>query len=172
MLMRTLFFMVGFMSLIGLVTMLLVVGPAVIDARRNLSGVCCRSYPVLLGLHRFFIAISRTVVNHDGFDGTALDPLVWSAGSLPKGGGSFMLFVTLLWLLVLRLSGLVSGLLVLVLLLVLMISLSGLTLLVFWLNGFLFLVLCSGLLGGRNLVLVVFLMLSCSFFMNFGLERG
>ena len=40
------------------------VGPAIIDARRNLSGVCCRWYPFLLDLHRFFIAISRTVVNH------------------------------------------------------------------------------------------------------------
>ena len=59
------------------------VSPAVIDARRNLSGVCCRWYPVILDLHRFFIAISRAVVNHDGFVGTALDPLVWSAGSLP-----------------------------------------------------------------------------------------
>ena len=29
---------------------------AVIDARRNLSGVCGRWYPVLLDLHRFFIA--------------------------------------------------------------------------------------------------------------------
>ena len=60
------------------------VGPAVIDARRNLSGVCGRWYPVLLDLHRFFIAISRAVVNHDGFGGTALDRMVWSAGSLPK----------------------------------------------------------------------------------------
>ena len=41
-------------------------------------------YPVVLDLHRFFIAISRAVVNHDGFAGTAPDPLVWSAGSLPK----------------------------------------------------------------------------------------
>ena len=32
----------------------------------------------------FFIAISRAVVNHDGRDGTAPDPLVWSAGTLPK----------------------------------------------------------------------------------------
>ena len=47
------------------------VGPAVIDARRNLSGVCGRWYSVLLDLHRFFIAISRAVVNHDGRDGTA-----------------------------------------------------------------------------------------------------
>ena len=43
-------------------------------ARRDLSGVCGRWYPVILGLHRFFIAISRAVVNHDGRDGTAPDP--------------------------------------------------------------------------------------------------
>ena len=55
--------------------------PTVIDARRNLSGVCGRWYPVVLDLHRFFIAISRTVVNHDGLGGTAPDPLVWSAGA-------------------------------------------------------------------------------------------
>ena len=60
------------------------VSGAVIDARRNLSGVCGRWYPVILDLHRFFIAISQAVVNHDGGDGTAPDPLVWSAGALPK----------------------------------------------------------------------------------------
>ena len=60
------------------------VGTSVIDARRNLSGVCGRWYPVLLDLHRFFIAISRSVVNHDGFGGTAPDPVVWSAGSSPN----------------------------------------------------------------------------------------
>ena len=60
------------------------VGNAVIDARRNLSGVCNRWYPVLLDLHRFFIAISRAVVNHDGGIGTAPDPFVWSAGALSK----------------------------------------------------------------------------------------
>ena len=53
----------------------------VIDARRNLSGVCGRWYPVILDLHRFFTAISRAVVNHDGRDGTAPNPLVWSAGA-------------------------------------------------------------------------------------------
>ena len=42
------------------------VGNVVIDARRNLSGVCGRWYPVLLDLHRFFIAISRAAANHDG----------------------------------------------------------------------------------------------------------
>ena len=60
------------------------VSNAVIDARRNLSGVCNHWYPLLLDLHRFFIAISRAVVNHDGGIGTALDPLVWSTGALPK----------------------------------------------------------------------------------------
>ena len=60
------------------------VSPAVIDARRNLSGVCNRWYPMILDFHRFFIAISRTVVNHDGLGGTAPDPLVWSAGALRK----------------------------------------------------------------------------------------
>ena len=60
------------------------VSPAVIDARRNLSGVCARWYPVILDLHRFFIAISRAVVNHDGLGGSAPDPLVWSAGALRK----------------------------------------------------------------------------------------
>ena len=60
------------------------VGNAFIDARRNLSGVCGRCYPVILDLHRFFIAISRAVVNQDGRDGTAPDPLVWSAGAHSK----------------------------------------------------------------------------------------
>ena len=60
------------------------VGNVVIDVRRNLSGVCGRWFPVILDLHRFFIAISRAVVNHDGREDTAPDPLVWSAGARPK----------------------------------------------------------------------------------------
>ena len=47
-------------------------------------GFCNRWYPVVRHLHRFFVAIARTVVNHDDGGGTAPDPLVWSAGSLPK----------------------------------------------------------------------------------------
>ena len=31
----------------------------------------------------FFIAIVRAVVSHDGVDGTALDPMVWSVGGAP-----------------------------------------------------------------------------------------
>ena len=60
------------------------VGNTVIDARRNLSGVCGRWYLVVLSFHRFFIAISRAVVNHDLSGGTAPDPLVWSVGARPK----------------------------------------------------------------------------------------
>ena len=60
------------------------VGNAVIDDRRNLSGVCGRWYPGILDPHRLFIAISRAVVNHDGRDGSAPDPMVWSAGARPK----------------------------------------------------------------------------------------
>ena len=60
------------------------VGNVVIDARRDLCGHCGRWYLVILDLHRFFIAISRDVVNHDGRDGPAPDSLVWSAGALPK----------------------------------------------------------------------------------------
>ena len=83
----------------------------VIDARRNLSGVCSRWYPVVLALHRFFIAISRAVVNHDGGSGTAPDPLVWSAGALPKRrrlghAGLFFAWATLM-VLVRRFTGFV-----------------------------------------------------------------
>ena len=56
----------------------------IIDARRNLVGVCNRWYPVVRLLHRFFIAIASVVVNLGDGHGTAPDPLVWSAGSLPK----------------------------------------------------------------------------------------
>ena len=47
------------------------VDPAVVDARRNLSGVCRRWYSIL-DVHRFFIAISRAVVNNDDREGTAV----------------------------------------------------------------------------------------------------
>ena len=60
------------------------VWPEVTDARRNLSGVCRRWYPVVQVLHRFFIAISRAVVNCDDSSSLAPHPLIWSAGSLPK----------------------------------------------------------------------------------------
>ena len=53
------------------------VGVGTLDARRHLSNACRSWYPVLLDLHRFFIAISRAVVNEDGRGGhSALTP--WS----------------------------------------------------------------------------------------------
>ena len=72
------------------------VGNAVIDARRNLSGVSGWWYLVILDLHRFFIAISRAVVDHD--DKMELPLILW-CGLLvlcPEGDGWFMLSVT--WL--------------------------------------------------------------------------
>ena len=48
----------------------------VIDARRNFSGVCSRWRPTVISLHRFFIAISWAVVDHDGGAGTSIDPMV------------------------------------------------------------------------------------------------
>ena len=87
------------------------VGNVVINARRNLSGVCGRWYPVIVDLHRLFIAISRAVVNHDGQDGTALDPLVWSGGAHPKRRrlvhavrGPFFFFAWTTWYLGLRMG--------------------------------------------------------------------
>ena len=86
------------------------VGNAVIDARRNLSGVCCLWYPVILDLHRFFIAISGAVVNHDGRDGTAPNPL-WSGLLVlsPRGVGWFMRFGTGLFCLGRLVFGNLSG---------------------------------------------------------------
>ena len=146
------------------------VGPAVLDARRDLSGVCGRfllffaytgsSLPFLGPLSNKMRAMGLPLIQWSGL-------LVYC----PRGGGLFMLSVTLLCFLDLLLFGLVIGLLVLLFLLVLMMLLCGLTPLVFWLSGFLFLVLYIGLLGGWTLVLVVFLMLSCSFSMSFGLGK-
>ena len=67
----------------------------VIDARRNFSGVC-----VLVGAQLslvcigFFVAIARTVVNHDGEAGTSMDPtpcIVLRVGSI-LGFGVFLLW--------------------------------------------------------------------------------
>ena len=143
------------------------VGNAVIDARRNLSGILfCLIYIVsfLPFLGRLLIMMSLVALLQIRWSGLLVLCL--------RGEGLFMLFVTLLCFLVLLLSGLVSGLLVHLLLLMLLMLLSGPTLQVFCLSGFLFLVLCIGLFMVGTLVWVVSLMLSCSFFMNFGLVRG
>ena len=55
-----------------------------LDARRHLSSACRSWYPVICDLHRFFIEISRALVNEDGKGGLAPDPIVWSAGGKRK----------------------------------------------------------------------------------------
>ena len=141
----------------------------VIDACRNLVGVCNRWYPVVRHLHRFFIAISRVVVNFCDGHGTAPDPLVWSAGSLPKRprvlhavrdfaflpgpvgiwDGSWVSFESVVSLL--RMFD------------------FGPILCLFLLRYWPFWVLCIGRLVMLSLVLEVCLLLSCSFFMSSGL---
>ena len=148
------------------------VSPAVIDARRNLSGVCGRWYPIILDLHRFFIAIARAVVNHDGLGGTAPNPLVWSAGALHERrrlvhavrDRAFLSGPLGIWDW--------SGLLCLHLPSVLMTLFLGPTLLVFWLSGSLCKIVFTGLLVTWILGLVAFPMWNCSFSMSFGLVRG
>ena len=164
---------VGFGNLTGWATMLLMrLLTLVVGGLVMLSLVCGRWYPVLVDFHRFFIAIARAVVNHDGREGTAPDPLVWSAGALPKRRSWFMRFETGhscldLWHLA---FGMVSKFLHL--LSVLRTLLVGLFPLVSWFNGSPFQEVSIGLLVVWIWGLVAFLMWSCSFFMSFGLVRG
>ena len=45
------------------------VGAALANDRKGFSDACKHWYPIILVLHRFFVAISRTVVNDDGRGG-------------------------------------------------------------------------------------------------------
>ena len=54
------------------------------DARGMFSQTFHFGYPVVYDLHRFLISVARVVVTDDCKGGTALDPITWSAGSLPK----------------------------------------------------------------------------------------
>ena len=60
---------------------------AAIDARRDLSGVCGRWYPVILSLHRFFIAIPELWLTMTGK--TVLLLIHWFGLLVlfPKGAG-------------------------------------------------------------------------------------
>ena len=93
MLMMAWFFMVVFVGKISWVMTLLMrllildVGESVLLSLMlvvTCLGFVVDWYPIILDLHRFFIAVSRAVVNLDGRGGTAPDPLVWSAGPLHK----------------------------------------------------------------------------------------
>ena len=92
------------------------------------------------------------MVNYYGRDGTAPDPLVWSAGALPKrrrlvsGGSGSGFFARATWYLGVR-----SGFVFLHLLSVLMMLLFGPTLLVSWLSGFPFLGTLHWPAGGLDL---------------------
>ena len=100
--------------------------------------------------------------------------IFWSGllGLVLKGVDWFMLFGTGLFCLGRLVFGVRSGFMFLHLLSVLMMLLIGLTLLVFWLSEFPFWGVFTGQLIVWIWVLVVFLMLSCSFFMSSGLVRG
>ena len=148
------------------------VGNAFKGARRNLSAVCRRWYPVILDLHRLFIPISRALVNHDGRDGTAPDPLVWSAGALPKRRRLVHAVRDWAFLPGRLVFGIRNGLMFLLLLSVLKTLLIGPTLLVSWLSGSPFQAVSTGLLVVWILELLVFYMWNCSCFMSFGLVRG
>ena len=54
------------------------------NVRRRFLSACSSWYPVVLDLHRFFIAIARAAVNDDGCAGVALHPNVWSSGGPAK----------------------------------------------------------------------------------------
>ena len=54
------------------------------DFGRRTVSACSSWYPVILDLHRFFIAIARAAVNEDGCAGVALHLTVWSSGGLVK----------------------------------------------------------------------------------------
>ena len=56
----------------------------VLDSRRRLFGTCSYWYLLVEEVHHSFNAVVRTVVNNDGYCGTAPDPLVWSSGALHK----------------------------------------------------------------------------------------
>ena len=57
---------------------------SITDARRLFNAACAHWYPIVKELQHFFVALARTVVNHDGSGGTTLHPTVWSIAANPK----------------------------------------------------------------------------------------
>ena len=107
------------------------VSPAVIDARRNLSGVCGRWSLFILDLHRFFIAIARVMVE-------VVLLLTLLSGLLVlfiRDEGWSMRFGTVHFCLGLLVFGALSGFRFLLLVSALRMLLFGLTLLVSWSSG-------------------------------------
>ena len=56
----------------------------VITTRRDLLRVRRYWYPIMIDLHRFMVATSRSEVSHDGYGGTAPDATVWDRGGIVK----------------------------------------------------------------------------------------
>ena len=108
-------------------------------------------YPVILDLDRFFMVISLAVVNHGGRDGTSPDPLVWSAGTLPKRRRWFMRFKTGPFCLGHLVFGIRNGCVFLHLPFVLRVFLIGPIFLVSWSSGVAFLGTLHWPAGGLDL---------------------
>ena len=53
-------------------------------ARRICVNACHYWYPLIMDLHRYFIAVAGIAVNHDPGHGTAPDPAVWCIGAPAK----------------------------------------------------------------------------------------
>ena len=49
---------------------------SITDARRLFNAACAHWYPIVKELQHFFVALARTVVNHDGSGCTTLHPTV------------------------------------------------------------------------------------------------
>ena len=65
----------------------------VITARRDFLRARRCWYPIMLDLHKFMVAISRTEVNHHGYGGTAPDAMVWDQGGLVNLRASLRIIV-------------------------------------------------------------------------------
>ena len=111
------------------------VSPAVIDARRNLSGVCARWYPVILDLHRFSLLFLVPWLTMMVLVVLLLIHLFGLLVLFARGVGWFMRFVTVLFYRVLLVFGVLIGFRFQLLLSVLRILLFGLTPLFFRSNG-------------------------------------
>ena len=111
------------------------VGNSVIDARRNLSGVCGRWYPVILDLHRFSLPLLVLWSIMMVLAVLLLTILSGLLVLLVKGVGWFMRFVTVPFCLGLLVFGVLIGFRFLILLFVMRMLLFGLTPLVFWSSG-------------------------------------
>ena len=57
---------------------------SITDARRLVNGACARWHPIAKELQHFFVAIARTMLNHDGSGGTFLNLVVWSNVANPE----------------------------------------------------------------------------------------